>query len=303
MRKLLLLAVVAVSLVVTAAAAAKTVTVTITAKGYVPSSTTVAAGDTVQFVNSATIAHQVVFKKTTGITCTPNPVVLQPTQTATCKFASAGTYTYSDPNVKGNTFKGTVVVTATPPAVTSITLSVSPKTVIYGSKATLSGTLSTHSQGQKVDVLAQPYGESTAKPVTSVATIAGGAYTAQVKPLKNTVYTVKVGSTTSSPVTVKVRPRLSLGRVAAHHYLVRVYAAQSFAGKYASFQRYNAELRRWVGVRSVLLRSNTNGIAPTVISSRSFTSRIKAGLKVRIVLGTAQVGSGYLAGKSPTIRS
>src|SRR5665811_885547 len=95
MRKLLLLAVVAVSLVVTAAAAAKTVTVTITAKGYVPSSTTIAAGDSVQFVNSATAAHQVVFKKTTGITCTPNPVVLQPTQTATCKFASAGTYTLS----------------------------------------------------------------------------------------------------------------------------------------------------------------------------------------------------------------
>lgn len=303
MRRLLLLAVVVVSLVVTAAAAAKTVTVTITTKGYVPSSTTVAPGDTVQFVNSATTAQQVVFKKTTGITCTPNPVVLQPTQTATCKFASAGTYTYSNPNVKGNTFKGTVVVTATPPAVTSVTLSVSPKTVIYGSKVTLSGKLSTHLQGQKVDVLAQPYGESTPTPVTSVTTIAGGAYTAQVKPLKNTVYTVKVGSTTSSPVTVKVRPRLSLGRVAAHHFVVRAYAARSFAGKYASFQRYNAALGRWVSVRSVLLRPNTNGIAPTVISFRRFTSRIKAGLKVRIVLRATQVGSGYLAGKSPTIRS
>lgn len=303
MRKLLLLTVVAVSLVVTAAAAAKTVTVTITAKGYVPSSTTIAAGDSVRFVNSATAAHQVVFKKTTGITCTPNPVVLQPAKTATCKFASAGTYTYSDPNVKGNTFKGTVVVTATPPAGTSVTLSVNRHTVIYGGKVTLSGTLSTHLQGKKVDVLAQPYGESTAKLVTSVTTIAGGAYTAQVKPLKNTVYTVKVGSTTSSAVTVKVRPRLSLRRVAAHRYMVRVFAAQSFAGKYVSFQRYKAALKRWVRVRSVLLRPNASGLAPTVISSRRFTSRIKAGLKVRIVLGTAQVGSGYLAGKSPTIRS
>jgi plastocyanin len=303
MRKLLLLAVVAVSLVVTAAAAAKTVTVTITTSGYVPKSTTIAAGDAVHFVNSDTAAHQVVFKTMTGVTCTPNPIVLQPTQTATCTFASAGTYTYSDPNVKGKTFKGTVVVTAAPPAGTSVTLSVSPQTVIYGSKVTLSGTLSTHRQGETVNVLARACGESVAKRVVDVTTTAGGAYTAQVKPLKNTVYTVKVKNTASSPVTVKVRPRLSLGRVAAHRYLVRAYAARSFAGKYASFQRYKVALSRWVAIRRVLLRPNTNGLAPTVISSRSFTSRIKAGLKVRIVLGTAQVGSCYLAGKSRTIRS
>jgi len=303
MRKLLMLAVVAVLLVVTAAAAAKTVTVTITKNGYVPKSTTIAAGDAVQFVNSDTVAHEVVFKTTAGVTCTPNPIVLQPTLTATCTFASAGTYTYSDPNVKGKTFKGTVVVTGAPPVGTSVTLSARPQKVIYGGKVTLSGTLSTQKQGEKVDVLAQACGESAAKPVVGVTTTAGGAYTAQVKPLKNTIYTVKVKNTTSSPVTVKVRPRLSLRRVAAHRYLVRVYAAQSFAGKYASFQRYKAALSRWVAVRSVLLRPNTNGLAPTVISSRSFTSRIKAGLKVRIVLGTAQVGSCYLAGKSRTIRS
>src|SRR5450830_1640846 len=291
MRKLLLLAVVAVSLVVTAAAAAKTVTVTITTSGYVPKSTTIAAGDAVHFVNSGTVAHQVVFKTMTGVTCTPNPIVLQPTQTATCTFASAGTYTYSDPNVKGKTFKGTVVVTAAPPAGTSVTLSVSPHTMIYGSKVTLSGTLSTHRQGETVNVLARACGESVAKRVVDVTTTAGGAYTAQVKPLKNTVYTVKV------------RPRLSLGRVAAHRYLVRAYAARSFAGKYASFQRYKVALSRWVAIRRVLLRPNANGLAPTVISSRSFTSRIKAGLKVRIVLGTAHVGSCYLAGKSRTIRS
>ena len=307
MRKFLFLAVVAVSLVVTAAAAAKTVTVTITASGYVPKSTTIAVGDSVRFVNSGTAAREVVFKTMTGVTCTPNPIVLQPAQTATCKFASAGTYTYSDPNVKGNTFKGTVVVvTAAPPAGTSVTLLASSHTVTYGGKVTLSGKLSTHKQGVKVDVLVLACGTSAAKPVVEVTTIAGGAYTAQVKPLKNTVYTVKVVSTTnitSKPVTVKVRPRLSLGRVAAHHFVVRAYAARSFAGKYARFQRYNAALSRWVRVRSVLLRPNTSGIAPTVISSRRFTSRIKAGRKVRIVLGTAQVGSCYLAGKSRTIRS
>ena len=93
MRRLLILAVVAVSLVVTVAAAATTVTVTITKNGYVPNSTTIAVGDAVRFVNSDTVAHQVVFKTMTGVTCTPTAIVLQPAQTATCKFASAGTYT------------------------------------------------------------------------------------------------------------------------------------------------------------------------------------------------------------------
>jgi plastocyanin len=302
MRKLLLLAGVAVSLVVTAAAAAKTVTVTITKSGYVPKSTTIVVGDAVRFVNSDTAAHEVVFKKTTGLTCTPNPIVLQPTQTATCKFASAGTYTYKDPNVTGKAFSGTVVVTALPTG-TSVTLSVNRQTVIYGGKVTLSGKLSTHKQGVKVGVLAQACGTSAATPGVEVTTTTGGAYTAQVQPLKNTIYTVKAVNVTSKPVTVKVRPRLRLGKVAAHRYVVRAYAARSFAGKYARFQRYNAALSRWVRVRSAILRQNTNGIAPTVISSRRFSSRIKAGLKARIVLGPAQVGSCYLAGKSPTIRS
>src|SRR5436309_8748965 len=78
MRKLLLLLTALVVLVSVGAAVAKTVTVTITKAGYVPNSATIAAGDTVQFTNSDTVAHQVTFKSTTGVTCTPNPLVLQP---------------------------------------------------------------------------------------------------------------------------------------------------------------------------------------------------------------------------------
>jgi hypothetical protein len=46
----------------------------------------------------------------------------------------------------------------------------------------------------------------------------------------------------------------------------------------------------------VLLRPNATGLAPTAISSRVFTSKLKARLRVRIVLGQAQVGACYLAG-------
>jgi plastocyanin len=290
------------SLVIVGAAGAKTVVVSITKNGYVPKAVTVAVGDTVQFTNSDTVAHQVLFKTTTGVTCTPNPLVLQPAGTGTCTFASPGTFTYSDPNVKGNTFRGTVTVTGQVPAET-LTLSAKPRTVVYGGKVTLTGTLSNQKVGEKVDVLATACGQTGATKVTTVQTTTGGAYTAVVQPLKNTVYTVKVKNTSSQAVTVKVRPRLRLGKVASHRYSLRVFAAQSFAGKYGTFQRYNGTLRRWVKVKRVLLRANSTGIAPTVISSVSFRSTIKPRLKVRVILPQLQVGSCYLSGRSNVILS
>ena len=300
-RKILITAITVLSLVLVGAAGAATVAVSITKNGYVPEAVTIAVGDTVQFTNSDTVAHQVVFKTMTGVSCTPNPLVLQPTQTGTCTFASPGSFTYDDPNVKGNTFRGTVTVTGQVPAET-LTLSARPRTVVYGTKVTLTGALSTQKAGENVSVLATACGQTAAK-ATTVQTATGGAYTAIVRPLKNTAYTAKVKNTTSQAVTVKVRPRLRLGKVAPHRYSVRVFAAQSFAGKYGTLQRYNATLGRWVNVKRVLLRANSTGVAPTIISSVSFRSTIRPRLKVRVLLPQLQVGSCYLAGRSNTILS
>lgn len=284
------------------ASTAKTVSVTITKDGYVPNSATVAVGDSVQFTNSDTVAHQVSFKSTVGVSCTPNPLVLQPGQSGTCTFATAGSYSYSDPNVKGKTFRGSVVVGAQPgggpPAAVSVTLAVKPQILVYGGKVTLSGSLANQKLGENVEILAQPCGQASATKIATAVTTSGGAFTAQVQPLQKTIYTVKVKNATSNAVTVKVRPRIRLGKIAPHRYSVRVFAAASFAGKYGSFQRYSVSLRRWVTVRSVLLRRNTSGVAPTVLSSATFRSRVKARLKVRVVLPQAQVGSCYLAGRS-----
>jgi plastocyanin len=305
MRKLLLIAMAIASLAIAGTAIAKTVTVTITKNGYVPNAVTITVGDTVQFTNSDTVAHQIVFKPTSGVTCVPNPLVLQPTQTGTCTFQTAGKYAYSDPNVKGNTFRGTVTAGSTPnpPAADTLTLAAKPQLVIYGGNVTLSGTLSNQKVGENVDVLAKPCGQTAQTKVTTVQTTTGGAYLAVVRPLKNTVYTVKVKSTTSPTLTVKVRPKLRLRKLAAHRYSLRVFAAQSFAGKYGTFQRYNGTLGRWVTVKRVLLRANSTGVAPTVISSVTFRSTIRPLLKVRAVLSQLQVGSCYRPGRSNVIRS
>jgi len=302
MRKLMLLTSALVTLVIAGAAGAKTVSVTITKNGYVPSEVSLASGDTVQFTNSDTVAHQVEFKDTTGVTCAPNPLVLQPAQSGSCTFGTAGTFSYSDPNVRGNTFRGSVTVTG---AAETLTLAAKPQIVVYGGKITLSGALSTQKAGENGDLLGTACGQAAAalRTATAVTTTTGGAFSTLAQPLKNTAYTAKLRNTSSQAVTVKVRPRLRLGKVAAKRYSLRVFAAQSFAGKYATFQRYNAGLARWVTVKRVLLRTNATGVAPTVISSVTFRSAVSPRLRIRVTLPQLQVGSCYLAGTSNVILS
>jgi plastocyanin len=300
MRRLILLTAIAALAVVVGSAAAKTVTVTITKNGFVPSSTTIAQGDAVQFTNSDTVVHQVTFKSTAGVTCTPSPLVVQPGSSGSCTFASAGTYTYSDPNVKGNGFKGAITVSA---AAASLSLTAKPLIVVYGGSSVLAGVLSTQKVGDNVDVLAQQCGAATSTKLTTVQTTTGGAYTTSAKPLMNTVYTAKSKALTSAAVTVRVRPSLRLTRVGAHRFSVRVSAGSSFSGKYASFQRYNGSLRRWVAVKVVRLGASSTGVAPTVVSAASFRSTVASRLRVRVTLPQPQVGGCYAPGTSNTVLS
>jgi plastocyanin len=307
MRKLLLLLLAVASLAAAGGAVdlarpanTASTTVRITNTGYKPTSVSITVGDTVVFTNSDTVAHTVRFNTTTGIHCSRAiPLVLQPGQSASCTFQSTGKFNFSDPAQKGKAWRGTVTVARAP----LVSLAVTPKVVVYGRKVSLSGALATQQAGESLQLLAQPCGEAAPTPLATVTTTTGGAFSYQAQPLKNTVYTVKFKNFTSSTATVKVRPRLRVGKIAPHRYSLRVFAAQSFAGKYATFQRYRPALGRWVKVKRVLLRANTTGVTPTVITSAKFRSRVRAGLRVRVVLGQTQVGACYLAGRSNTIRS
>jgi hypothetical protein len=134
-------------------------------------------------------------------------------------------------------------------------------------------------------------------------TAAGGQYTIGLRPGRNTVYTVQAGATKSPQIAVKVRPRLRLGRVGAHRYTLRVFAALKLAGRDATLQRYNAGSGRWEFVKRLRLHSNSTNILPTVISSVAFRSAIRPGTRVRAFLPQLQAGSCYLPGTSNIIRS
>ena len=295
-----LTAVAVLSLAIVAGAGAKTVTVTITKSGYVPSSVTVAQNDVVQFTNSDSTVHQIVFKTTAGVTCTPSPLVIQPGTSGSCAFRTAGSYTYSDPSAKGNAFRGSISVTAATPA---LSIAGKPTLFVYGASSVVSGTSSAPKAGSSIDVLAQQCGASASTKLVTVLANADGVYTTTVKPLMNTAYSAKDKAVASSTLNVRVRPSLRLTKVAAHRYTLRVAAGSSLAGKYASFQRYNAATLRWVPLRTVLLKASTVGVAPTVVARAAFRSSLRSGLRIRATLPQVQVGRCYAAGTSNTIKS
>lgn len=305
MRKPLVLFLGVVVLAATGAAARSAATasqtVTISAAGYKPTAISNTVGDTVVFKNSDKVAHTVDFKQTTGLKCSAAlPLAIAAGQSGSCTFSTAGKYNFSDPSNKGKNFRGTVTVSK---PLTSGALTLTPRSVVYGHKSTLAGTLATLQAGQSVQVLATECGTTSSKLVTTVTTTTGGKFSYAATPLKKTAYVAKVKNSTSSAVTAIVMPRLVLGKVAKHRFTVHVSAAQSFAGKLATFQRYRKATKRWVKVKRVTLKANTTGVAPTVVSSAKFRSKIKSRLKVRIVLGPKQVGACYAGGRSNAIRS
>ena len=191
-------------------------------------------------------------------------------------------------------------VAAAPTPVTS-TIAASPTEVTYMGAVTISGTASSQKAGEKVTVQAQTCGQNAFRTGASVMTAAGGTWTTSLRPTANTQYRAKIKNFTSTAVSVGVHPAVRLTKVARRKYRVRVSAAQSFAGKVVTFQRFKAATGRWVTVRRATLRQISAG--PTVVSGITFRSRIGAGRRVRVVLPKLQAAPCYLAGVSNVIRS
>jgi hypothetical protein len=225
--------------------------------------------------------------------------VLAAGTSASCTFTTAGRYNFSDLTGKGKNFRGTITVGLSPAS----SLTLSPRTVVYGTKVTLAGMLTDKQSGESLQVMALQCGTTNATAVATIKSTTGGTFTYQAQPLKQTAYSIRAKNADSSSVDARVLPLLRLGKVARHQYVVHVLAAESFAGKIATFQRYSTAKKRWVKVKRVTLQADTTGVAPTVVTSATFKSGIKAKQRVRVTIGAAQVGACYLAGRSNTIRS
>jgi plastocyanin len=287
-----------------ASAPAATTTMAITRNGYVPRTLTIVTGDSVTFANQDSIAHQVVLKPTTGFTCSAG-LVIQPAKTSTCAFRTVTKYAVSDANIRTAAFKGTITVKAGPPGST-LSLSAKPAVVVFGGQSTLSGQLASGLSGQSVELMSQLCGTSVFRKTTTLTTGTGGGFSFAIQPSKNTTVEARFGASSSTQVTVKVRPKVALRKLAARRFRVTVLAADSFAGRFVLFQRFSRAQGRWLTVRSAVLRAGATieaPINPTSVSTATFRAKIKARLRVRAVLTQAQAGTCHAASISATMRS
>ncbi len=279
--------------------AATTSTTTITNAGYVPADQTFNVGDSIRFTNADTVVHQIEIKPTTGFTCTVTPLVIQPTQSQTCTFTAAGTYNYSDPLGKGNTYRGTLKVNNVVVG-SSIALTVTPSKVTYPAEVTLNGQVSPNSAGVAVDIYAQAFGKTEFTKVSSTTTTANGNFTIAAAPQIQTTYRAQVQSNgapvLSSTVSVDVRPKVVLSLRSATkkfaRFQTRVSSLISYAGKLALVQRQNS-VGNWVTLKTVTLGSD---------SSARFGVNLRRGVsRYRTFMPASQVGAGYIANSSNAV--
>jgi plastocyanin len=282
------------------AAMAAPQSVTITPSGFVPRDVTVQVGETVTFTNGDASAHQIEFKDA-AVKCPANPFVLQTGQAGACSFTVAGTFAYSDPNKKGNTYRGTVTVTAPPGQAAAVTLAASKPLVVYGTKVALTGKVNPVKGQVTVDLWARPYPESAFAKVATTTTQGDGSYAFSLPPQLRTEYRTQFvdgALKADSPVvTVLVRPKVTLavksvsGRTAKLR--TGVVSTVSYAGKPVLVQRRNSQ-GGWTTVRTVRLGD---------FSAVTFSVRVPSGTtRWRVYLQASQAGGGYEPSFSPTRR-
>ena len=175
----------------------------------------------------------------------------------------------------------------------SVTISLSRPSVVYGGSVTLSGKVSDRKAGETVDVLAEASGASSFSSLGSVGTTAGGKWTDVVQPTIETAYRATWNSTTSSTVTVKVRPQITLTLInlATGRFSTKVTAARSFAGKFVLVQRVSS-----TGVTTLKKVTLDAG------SSATFRARLHHGRsRLRVVMPTSQTAPGYITGMSKVL--
>lgn len=287
MRKALLAALAVAILGGASVALARTAPIEITKNGFAPPTVTVQSGDAVSWKNSDTTAHEVAVDKTN---CS---LSLQPSQTGSCTFATPGTFTYTDPTVKGSgqagsPFAGSVSVA---PNTRAVSIATSRSVMIFGDAITLSGTVSSKQAGETVTITAKPTGEPTW--TTQVTTTTAGNWSLQVQPRIRTTYQASYEDKSSATLTVNVRPRITLQKVGRNSFLVVVLAQHSMAGKTVDVSRWTSS--GWTTIGQAQLQS----IARTsTVAVGHVTSFVNLGTKLRVFLPASQTSPDYIEGHS-----
>lgn len=282
MRRMLLLPLALVAaLVLAAGAGADTKSVQITKSGFTPANVTAQLGDTVTWKNNDTANHQVVADD--GSFASP---VLKPGESYSFTFQKNGRFAYHDEFAK--TRKGSVTVNGAP---ASVTLGASDRTITYGGGVTLSGQTSGQLTNEPVTLSSQPYGKGV-QSVATTTTSDKGTFAYDVSPTIQTAYRATWRTSTSTPVTVNVAPRVGFGRVGTR-YNVKVTSDLTYGGRYVWVQRKARPFGSWTNAKRVFLSD---------MSRATFALRLPKGRSyLRVFLPAGQAGAGYVQSLSRTI--
>ncbi len=190
----------------------------------------------------------------------------------------------------GGTSDGGDVTFTTPVA---ITLSAGTSQSVFGRRVTLSGTLAGAAAGAQVTLLADPLGQAAFSTLATVLTGSGGSWSYQARPTIQTTYEASASAGTSAPVTVGVRPAVTLRVIAGARFLVTIAGSASWAGRLVKLQRLGP-LGGWQTLARVRL-----GVRSSV---RIPARRLPFGSStIRVAMSINQAGRGYLAGFSRTL--
>jgi plastocyanin len=257
--------------------------VNIRSTGFAPKTVTVTGGDTVQWKNVDTEAHQVVANN--GSFASGR---IAPTKTYSKRFDIPGTYGYRD--ALHPTLRGAVKVTGNPP---SISIGASTGIVVAGGQVHVGGMISPAAVGDTVSIWAQPFGQASFVKLQDVQTTTNGVYDFVTSPQILTSYKSTWRGKTSAIISVAVSPNLTLSHV-RNWFIARAQApAKSFAGRYVYVQRLN-RFGDWVKIKKVFL--NRQG-------AKRFKLRgLPNGMnRLRTLMTTNQAGAGYFFGTSRTL--
>lgn len=184
-----------------------------------------------------------------------------------------------------------------------VTIAAAPRTVTFGDSTDLSGAVSP-GMAAEVSVSSQTCSGAPRQvrggPPLKLESSADGTWSTTVTPLVRTTYLARSGAADSVPLSVEVRPRLTLTKVGKHGFHIHLAAAASFDGKMVLFQRQTPF--GWKTVKSVMLLFSDSA-SDAITADRSFRSGIAARERVRVLLTAGQAGDCYTGGASNTIRS
>jgi hypothetical protein len=170
---------------------------------------------TARLLNATTGQQVATIPLTTGVTTVDLsgiPAAAHQSLTAALDLSSSGQATPRISSVKVQYDSTSGVVP--PPAPPALTFSATPRTIVFGQTAILSGTLTRAGAplpGQSVALGAQPIGAPTFATLPPATTDAAGNFRAGVKPTKKTTYKAGFGGLLPEPtVTVNVKHKITL---------------------------------------------------------------------------------------------